>query len=595
MAWTTFPERSGSDFSAVEGRRNLRAPDVVDTELLWFRLPGCAGCARGEAHDPCHGWGVAPDPARQRWEHVAAGYRLDEEFLLAVSRAAWLLGYIQDGYPHNLAWNYGEAGNVEQAEVYEIKGVSGATLTLSGANPKRLSRNVATLNPDWPSTAGRLVYSAEYFALPVGAACAFLAPSCYAEKGYEPYVARVNYPESDDATVEFTVELSASAANCLEPADEKFPSGDGKYYVRIYWNQDAKDAWPNWQANRGAVWTRNTLRVAEPGVVSLTSRSGGAARVMWPDMQERALLVYYVDGVGRRVELEESAVLARLETEQAGEGAWATTLDLSDIEGTDFEIYYRPEAESADDPDLTALAGQCANAQRDHAADGEWFCARPDSSGAGDFAAGCWQPGCDGFCLGDERAGYRGGAMADAPSEARFCKWFDGLFHRGDWYIEQLIPGVGLPMNYRVGRPAGGGPSLGGILGGFADSCPTGNYPMRWNLRQASMGKLVEAEETNPADPQYGTTLSLAVGMIVARTEQDVTAAAEKGALWDALGWSVTEPVWFGATDLYTYGVTVYGWNRRVKEYPDQEAYLAAMDVTKEDATLANEIRGRFS
>jgi len=599
MAWVTFPEREGVAFKNADGKRNFREPSLTDSEPQYATAPGCSGCSQAETHAPCIALGFTGDVEAQRWEHVSENVRLDWEFAAAIQQAAWLLGYIQNGYPHDVIYNYGEAGNVEQSAVYEIVSVSGATLTLKGANPKNLRRDVAILNPDWPATPGRLLYSTESFALPVGAACDFLAPSVYHEKGFSPYVASISYPESDDPVVEFEVVLSARAASCKNPYDEKFPAADGKYYVRLYWNQDTRDSYPNLQPNRGAWFSRRTVMLENQGVVTFSNGENNT-RVLYPGMLPGALTVRYTDTVGRIATLSAEQITARLSTVQNAEDDWTSTLDLSDIEGTNFVVTYRPQCASGEDQDLIPFAAHCANAQRDFATSGQpvWFCANPQASKLDSFQPRCWQPECDGFCLGVEGAhGFQISRSPDPPAEVRLAAYWDRLWHRGDWYIEQLVVGESGVRNYRIGRPSGGGPSLEGIIGGFVDSVPTGKYPLRWNYYAPTMGELETIEETDPESENYGRTLSLVFGAFFAQTEQDLTEAIPlEGALSGALGLEPETPPWIGATDIYSYGITVLGLNRRADQYAQQEAYAVAIEPgATEDASVSADIRARFA
>jgi hypothetical protein len=171
-------------------------------------LSGCAGCSKKDDHNACEVIAGVIPRGSSRSDVVPAATRLRREDVEKLEGALWLAGYVHQWYDDGaLIYGDGQGNNSYQYKQFKIVSVSGSTLTLYGENPRKLAISVRSPNPDWPAEGGRLNTSTVYVGLPAGAMVRFLAPSCL-ERKLAPYIVSVDAPESEDAEVEFDVDMS---------------------------------------------------------------------------------------------------------------------------------------------------------------------------------------------------------------------------------------------------------------------------------------------------------------------------------------------------------------------------------------------------
>lgn len=606
MSFCTLTDLENIPYRATEGQRSIAFPTGHGLTETLDTLPTCAGCSQLATDGPCRRVGIQIPVGETRAQQLDADQQMKVRWAVDIWRLFWILDYIQNGYPSNLALNAGQFNNCEVRETYEIVSVSGTTLTIKGKNPKRITTSFGSLNPEWPLEPNRVIYASGAEAMPLGAEVRFLYPSCLHAK-LRPHITAISLPASNaENDITFEVTLSHHADYALSPVDEKYPPPGGVYSCEIIWPGAACPYVPNLQVIGETQFTLKTITSMAAVSVELTDTAGGSTRVLWPDMFAGALVVLIYRSGGAIESLDAATVAGILTTAQTGAGAWQTHLDLSGYAGATFEkavITYRPEAVAEADPYRLVYAATCANCQRDRTGsyvhDGADFCARPQSSAFATFKAVCWQPNCNGFCLGNVYAGYQSARMADPIAEVRDGSIWSALWHRSTYYIQQGLEGCSGTRNFSVIMPSRGGPSFESIIGGFADEVLGGYFPIRYPFFDATMGR---RKTTLGLDHTH----EVIHGAFVAREEQDASDISPiPGALPDALAqdlgthpdaWVAQMPDWIGKTDCYNYAVGGSSFGCRSSSEDNQESYATALDPSEsEDATLAAAVRARFA
>jgi hypothetical protein len=437
-------------------------------------------------------------------------------------------------------------------------------------------------------------------------------------------VTKVEPPSTNDAEADFWLELSFPVENATTPYDETYPPWNDVYYLRCFWYQAFPDDWGNWQPPREAWFTLKTetltgdeVRALPGGVKALTDRTDSPSRVVWPGSlgAARALELSLYNAAGYQA-LSDEEIEALLTTTQTAAGAWETQLDLSGYQTPDLDwvrLLWRPEATADADPARFPFPGQCANAQRDpsqsYVHDGEDFCAAAGSSQFPTFQEGCWQPNCDGFCLGHEVESFRGERMTRPPGNARLPNYWADFWTRCSWQMAQQVAGSSALRNFYLSKPGGGGPSLAEILGGWAREVPGALVGFQVSYWPPAMGRL---ETTIDGGGNYEYALRHGA-FFEEPTAEDKTDAWDLtpgllprtlGAGWDRVGALGEDegdpgvyPLGCAKTGAYSWG-TGGSWLERAQTSGDgviaDEYYMVAVfdDGTEDD--VAAEMREWF-
>jgi len=517
----------------------------------------------------------------------------------------------------------GLANNAEQYQRYEILAIDNTRIQLRGPNPCSMSFTRSAENAGWPldpedPSSGRLIFTSEFCAVPVGAVIRFVNGALRAR----PLVKKIEPPVSTAATVDFFIEATCDCTGGDEPWDLAFPPGDGKYYLDLVWYQLFPEGWPNLQTQKETQFTATTNTVSKAqleavsGVWELLDTAGERTRIIYPEMftGSPVMSVVVVDD-GASTALTDAEILERLTTTQMGAGSWNTTLDLSDYLTATLEevrIAYRPQATPLDDVRLPFPA-HCANCQRDLSGSyihgTECHCTDITASEFGTFQDDCWQPDCDRFCLGypNDDSAYNESNMSNPPANLRESKWWADIWTRCSWVRYQGVAGSSAYRNFALSRPTNGGPSFEEILGSFQDTLPVGLFASAISHYGATAGELVV--ETSPETGAQTARLRHGAFWRQGSTYDTQDAAAlTTGLIADEVaGWAHTDPrgeahatlaqypSGCGVCPLYSWGVEGNWLGCRSALIPDSASYISGISTgAAEDATLAAEIRERF-
>lgn len=607
----------------AEGEKSFFLPDSP-FDVVKHLLPKCVECAKVSAHSPCQGLALDVPHGSERYDGIPSGQRFPIDGLQDIHFALWAATYINYGVPFTF-YNLGLGNNIEQQFSYEIISVSGNLMTIRGREPRYMSHSNFILNPEYPPILPRLLDVGAAGAMPVGATVKFDYPSVYSAKGFEPWVTRVipNTPRVGDGIVPetFQVELSADVSNAMRPIDLAL-GNPSEYRCRIGWHLIAPADLPNWQVDIEAQFS---LRIEEKtpaevdaiilggGQYELLANDGSSTRIMWPDFFEAAMTVSIFKGSGTE-HLTPSEIAERLLV--TGTGPWVTTFDFTDLDYPDLNsiaIVYRPEAVATDDTRMV-YAGSCANSQEDRSgsyvvSEGH-YCTAPESTGfeAGLFRKTCWLPGrCDKFCMGNESGGYKTERMIHKRSDVYQTKWWAHLFSRASWLVEQGVPGVNHPLNFKIMRPAGAkGGSVQELLGSFQDEVFGGFYPNIASFFSPSMGALIETTDVD------GTRGSLRHGAFVFQGGNDLSVDPQSGfipinvgAAWndkkDAFGDAQSfrrsdMPDMAARCDVYDFASRGSSYGRKTSLVSNTQKFLTGFDILDmEDSEVAELARQRFS
>lgn len=595
------------------------ATGLVEAPL---RLPGCSGCSKRVAHNPCSGIGIQIPHGEHRYQRVPLVQRPDVATLNRLQTALFALGYIAWGYIGNdILFNSSAANNGSQTLGCELLGSSGNVLTLRADNPKALTLGVSRENPDYPlpdpetGATTPFVFLDLTQVLPVGAAVEFDHPSILAGK-LSPMITKVNPPVSNDLTgVTFTVEVWADCSNAREPLDAYYPPPGGRYTCTLRWEAlDASD-FGNFQAPRETAFSRKTLEFTELGTYALTNNAGGACRILWPGMMTEAVVVELVRRVsagGGSDFMTDGWIEDRLTGLDPSPGSYSTSIDLTDIDTVTYEraiVTYHPEA-IATDAFRIQFASGCMHAQKDPSGSykmvGDHRCAAPGSSGFSTFRGDrCWKPGsCDAFALGDAAGTF--GAPEFTPADLGAAALLSSLWHRFNWIIEQGIPGISSHRNFRLRKPHPGGPSIQGLAGGFADVVPSGYFARRQPHFGAVFGKRITWTDEDDNEQQ-----GIVPGAFYAASEYTAGTTPEAGCIAGAVsGWSSKLDALGAAMDpglallphRLTGRASVYEYEHSAaamhasNELVQIEAIVSGCSLSgDEDTAVTASVRARFS
>lgn len=605
--------KSNVAMRTAQGEAWSDLPATGNTEVK-STLASCAGCPKLASHNPCDVIGFKVPQGETSWQDVPLAKRLDYRTFKRVFQALWQLDYILRGWiGSDILFNAGEGGdNATQYVDYEVVSVSGATLTLKGANPKRLTLGRSIPNPDFPETPGALATVQEYFALRPGAGIEFLAPSVLAGK-LRPYIASISPPASNaEGGVTFTAVASCNVSNAREPLDAFYPPADGKYYCRVWFTQFHDAPWPNAQPPVEALFSPRTQTITRAAAVSasgtpaLVNTSGGATRVIPAGVDPAttpALTVLHPDGDFP------AGIAGRIVTVQSGYLTWATTINVADLltahpGATGFEVTFYAESVAGDSERLPHR-GQCGNCQKDETGsythhDG-WRCTAVECSQFATFKRNCWQPNASRFNLADESGGYNSGYVTNPAADARNGTHWSRFWTGASWYIRQGIPGLNSSRNFSLVRATL--PGIEELLGGWRDDVPNGYFASQAAYYGAAMGAA-----TWGTDGDGNDTVAITFGAFMLRETWDATTTPTMGNAPDiASTWTGQEAAngggaagalnhfpagWIGRTSVYSWstsGGAMSLTNRRVS----QEVFITGADPTAVDTEHGARLRAR--
>lgn len=606
-------DKSNSPMRTAAGLAWSDLPATGNTEV-GVQLPSCATCPKLAAHNPCSrlGWKVAHGDTS--YGDVSSGSRVSYREWKRIFQAAWQLAYVFQGMiGDDIIFNAGEGGdNASQFFDFEIVSVSGATLTLKGDNPKRLTLGRSIPNPDPFSGGGALSTVTEYFALRLGARVEFRGASVLRGK-LAPYITSITPPVSNaQGNVTFTVTLSSNVSNAKQPYDAFYPPADGKYYCRVRFYQFHDPGWPNCQPPIEALFSRVTQSITRAAAVGasgepeLLDTDGDPTRVIPPGVDPATAPTLVVEHPDGDFSVDPAG---RIVTVQNGYLDWTTTLDVSDLltaypAATGFVATFRAESVAAD-AERIPHRGQCGNCQKDetgsYAHHDGWRCTQVACSGFASFKRNCWQPNASHFNLANEEGGYNAGnantPAADVRNGTRLARLFTGV----SWVIIQGIPGESSARNFHL--ELRGIPGLQEILGAWAGGVPSGLFASQTPFYSPALGIA-----TWGTDGSGNDTVSIAFGAFNLRNTWTAGDDPEPGILPTLAGsWEGQESAtggadvarlngfpagWTGHTHLYsldTSGSAYALTNRRV----EQEVFVTGIDPDNEDDTFAAQARSR--
>lgn len=629
------------------GRKAIAFPSTGLPEAS-IRPSACSACPRAADHDVCQAIGIAVPYGETRYQRVPVNQRPTVQHVNELQAALWLAGYCAHGYiGDQYIYNVGEsATNASQFTSVEILSASGSWLIVYGENPRRLNIGTSTVNPEWPFEApaelrppgitdeewdvmkyGRLIPGSATFSLPVGAAVEFQYPSVLFQR-LVPFIVEIDC-DTDESPCEYRVRCSTTVANARRPYDNFFPPVEGKYFAKLRFEALTQARWLNVQAPSETQFSRASATFTTAAVHELLNNAGHSTRVLYPSMLAGALTVTLSLQAGGIETLSDGAAQALLSTTQSPSG-WSTTIDLSAFDfGETYSqaaVAYLPQAVAGDAVRLP-FQSSCSNAQRDPSGSfvhgDERHCARAGTATQfGTFRDECWQPECSGFALGDDGSGDDGGPAAIGPrsigpSDMGDEDFWSGLWHRGDWFVQQGIPGISHHRNFSFGRPDNAGASIGSLCGGFSDTVPPGYYPLRDLFFGPVFGRRFELDD---GDGNEAHALVMGAFYLAPYDHEsqggdsyvfDWSASPTLGAVADAVSSWNTKPDAIGgnietdlarlpfrltgATNVYTYGHGSSAMAASNERHANSEAFVVAMSLATEDDELADLIRARFS
>lgn len=619
-------DKSDAARGTTSGRKAVAFPTLDGITPTSVRPSGCAGCAHAAAHDVCEALAFLPPHGEGRYDRVPVDVRPDVQTMHDVQAALFRAAYCFQGYIGNeLLYNVGASGdNGSQFVTYEVVSAAGDVLTLKGPNPKRVLIGSLRVNPEWPfpdpatGLTSRLVPEGREYALPAGASVEFSYPSVLERKA-RPMIVKVNPPATDAATAEFTVIVDQTVENATSPLDLAFPPGDGKYWCRVRWEATSPARWLNLQAPHETQFTRHTAEFTSAAVHELLDTGGNSTRVLWPGMLPGAALVT-MHRQGGGTELV-GAVASLLETVQTGTGTWETTIDLT---GFDFVatyekavVVYHPEARAADDYRLP-FQSSCSHSQVDFSGSyvhrGGRRCQLVDSSGFEAYEGECWQPGCDGFALGNTVESYGSGEYL--PDDMGDAGFWGGLWHRASWIVQQGVPGMSAARNFSLSRPSGGGPSVQSLCGAFVDEVPGGLFASRNEHESPKLGQLLEwTDEDGHERMGLWTGAFYGAGVLFDSDGPDKrwvagTTPAAGGIAAAVSGWGTKDEAdgvamntglarlpWrnVGRTSVYSFAGGGNAMGRTNEVHENSEAFIVAITKGLVFNDVAEQVRGRFA
>jgi hypothetical protein len=270
-----------------EGRKNISLTNPGTTEHP-IRPAGCVGCANESAHGVCQWLAYEIPVGNTRNQYVDSDSAITLAKLNELQNAVFLAhSSIHGGAITNAPYNAGTGAtgnNASFALLYEITSASGSTLSLRGANPKRILAGSTIPDPEWIPGSGdpRLVTNTFNTSLIAGAVVEFLAPSSLTGK-IKPLIKRINVPASDTLDdVTFSVVCTAPIGAATEHLDAAYRAN--AYYCRIHWELNLPQVWLDLQAYKEAQWTVASVTVDAPGIVTLKNGLGSDTPVIYPSM-----------------------------------------------------------------------------------------------------------------------------------------------------------------------------------------------------------------------------------------------------------------------------------------------------------------------
>lgn len=520
FGWT--PSKTDVARVATDGERSLHFPAYSPSLTKVKVLEGaCASCSKETTHNVCKLLGVAIPQGESRFERLPAANKLSVADINKLQTALAIMRHAGHGMIGNdVVYNAGSGGdNATQTETYEITAVSGNTLTLLGANPKRLQMNEAVLNPNWPMLApdsyrppgltdtewddspgntpagtppffdgmgwAQYISTPRAYAMPVGASVEYQSPSALSGKN-NPVITKIYPPASDSLTgVTFDVDVSIDADSAMEPIDANDPPSPDKYYCKVRMELLFPCRWLHVTAPVEVAFTRReAVEFTTDAIHDLLDTDGDPTRVLWPGMIPDAITIQLFNGAtaGPMVNaLDVYSSAPRLVTTDSGATSWSTKLDLRGLGiGTTYTkavVTFHPEALTGDTWRMQ-FAGGCAHSYQEHSGsyehDSGYRCAQVESTGFADYqGAQCWKPGsCSRFALGDAVEYF--GTAGFLPDDGASLDFWCGVWNRSDWLLRQLVAGVSSPAAsaFRLEHRATSGPSILTLLGHFVQSVP---------------------------------------------------------------------------------------------------------------------------
>jgi hypothetical protein len=532
--------------------------------------------------------------------------------------------------PKRLQYNLGAgANNVAQQVTYEILAASGRVLTVRGPNPRYIDHGNSIINPEWPSLGpdgepvARLISFPDPGAIPAGADIVFAAPSILADK-LRPWVVAfdlpaIDDPDGQDAVIDLDIEASINVGAAMAPWDLAFPPADGKYYLTLFYYFTAPEPHPNYQirqethwAPRSVAYIRTVLDLEYVGWndVPLLDSGDGETRVLTPGIEAfgwytgAPMRVVAIRGALTGAERVDTLVPASAYSVAINDtvGGFESRIDLSALEPDatilGVEIHYWAEAVEGDEG-APVWHSSCANSQVDrtgsyiHDAATGRLCANVECSQWESFKGVCWKPGASGFTLFPQ-------AAADPVTSPTDSQWWNRFFSDQDLLIRQGLPGVSSDRNFRIERV--GGPSIGMLVGGFANEVPRGAFAADEVLFSPRMGERYIDSETGRQ--------RIRLGLFQSQQEHDgatgsTMASAPLGSVGAAYvsGWSTREgdggatqklfPVGNGGgTKLQGYTGTASLMTARCQRSDSpEELFVPGVVLTARDRVLEGSIR----
>ncbi len=474
------------------GCKSIYFPTGLDNETKVL-YSGCSSCSKINDHSVCVHIGFQPDHNESRYEDVLDENRILVEDINRVQTGLFYLGYVTNGYIGSEILYNARGGGDNATQLlgpYVVQNASNKTLTVQGPNPKFLTVGELRENPLFPlpdpltGETSRLISDSRIIRLPTGASAEFDYNSCLSNK-CKPLIVSIDYPETDDLeNVTFTVELDQTVDNAMEPRDKGYVPQN--YFVSFRAEVLYPSDWRNYQKPRESAFIRRTdIQFNTASVHRLKDTQGNDTRVLYPS--------YFIGCMTATIHKQDTTtefinindLKALLTTTQVAEGSWTTDLDLTGYDFTTevdyISVDYYCEATASDPLDGRVWhQASCSNSQTDPTgsavhSNGE-HCTNTSCSQFDKYQAGCFLPDADKFSMGDETNGF--GSKEFPPRDLGDSRFLSQLYTRGDWYIQQEVPGMSSHRAFQLVKPSGGGPSIYSLLGSWRDDV-TGAYIQR--------------------------------------------------------------------------------------------------------------------
>lgn len=473
MAFVTFSEAEREDAPPIEGSA-VHAPEP---HTRWVR--------DGER-------ALLVPQGACRYEGLEETQLLTHAYLQELLAAHWLTGWAFQGYPSTSDLVTGTSDEATQAVAMEIVSASGNRLVLNG-------------NPD------RVEFGATAQAIPIGAQVEFVSPSVLSA---QLVTVLTGIERLSDTTWRATCAAPVSRAmTAIDTGDP--PSA---YNVRIRWQAKHPFSYPRLEQFPDARWRQVRWASSTP----VATRAG---RVLPPWAFTDAMT-----GSAGSIARTSDEWDAALSVEPAPGGGWTSTLDVTALDATTFDVTCW-----AEDAGGAFYLGACVNDRADPRTPGERYCALASATRREDFVpGGCWIHGCSGFRPAESSNDGPGRTTPpNAPEDAGSAATWSALWTSESWVSVQTVPSV---ATFTISLPSGAVPSPIALCGSYHDSVDSVLAASRAPLVGPVLGRRIVD----------GSQHRLGTGLFLAAEDDDYTLDAgdppAPGALAEALGATPTGP-----------------------------------------------------